>query len=265
VDTDKKEALLGLARNDEEKIFIARCLDHIGVAQRNKFLATAFLDPGQVSMMEAVCQARGGLRLLTWGGYRQAERRRALLVPDENDWYEPDFQIAILAVTSLDGETPGHRDFLGSLVGLGLSRDKLGDIGLQEKGATVFVASEISAYICQSLVRVGRHPVSVLAIDPADFVYTPQAMTEKGVTLASPRLDALISKAFNLARSDAAELVAQGRVHQNWRQQLNISAPVRAGDVISCRGYGRFYLLENPGSTKKGRDRFVLGFPVENN
>ncbi|MCG9967153.1 hypothetical protein L9W92_03675 [Pelotomaculum terephthalicicum JT] len=81
--------------------------------------------------------------------------------------------------------------------------------------------------------------------------------------LLPPRLDALVGKAFNLSRADATILVQQGKVFQNWRQQVNPAKPVAAGDVISCRGRGRFRVLRCAGMTKKAREKFILGFAPE--
>lgn len=260
---DKSEALLKLARNSEERTFAARCLDQIRavVAGRKIAALTGFLDPGQGALLEDICRGHGGVRMLLWGGYPEAERRRALLLAEDNFWYDEDCRVDVLLVIPLDpNKLPGHRDYLGSLMGLGINRDRIGDIVRQEEGAAVFVTGEIMPYLLQNLNKVGRCPVTVQPMDITRFSFSPPELLEKVVTTASQRLDVLVSKAFNLSRAESALLVQQGKVFQNWRRQDSPSRLVAGGDLISCRGHGRFRVLEHSGVTKKGREKFVLGF-----
>ncbi|OPX86309.1 MAG: hypothetical protein A4E53_03219 [Pelotomaculum sp. PtaB.Bin104] len=260
---DKSEALLKLARNSEERTFTARCLDQIRavVAGRKVSALTGFLDPGQANLLEDICRGHGGVRMQLWGGYPEAERRRALLLAEDNYWHDRDCRVDVLQVVSQDPDKePGHRDYLGSLMGLGINRDRIGDIVRQVEGAVVFAASEIMPYLMQNLNKVGRCPVTVQPLEITKFSYSPPELLEKVVTAASQRLDVLVSKAFNLSRTESALLVQQGKVFQNWRQQDTPSRPVAGGDVITCRGYGRFRVLEHSGVTKKGREKYVLGF-----
>lgn len=263
---DNKESLLNLARNADERLFAARCLDyvHAVVKAKKAVVLTGFLDPGQAGLLEDICQGFGGARVLLWGGYREAERRRALVVARDNQWYEEDYKVEILQIVPLRTDSlPGHRDYLGSLMGLGINRDKIGDIVRQEKGAAIFAAGEILPFLLQNLNKVGRYPVTVQLSDEAEFKFRAPELIEKVVTAASPRLDALIGKAFNLSRADSTLLVQQGKVFQNWRQQVNPAKLVVEGDVISCRGRGRFRVVRCAGMTKKAREKFVLGFDPE--
>lgn len=263
---NKRETLLNLARNQDERLFIAHCLDLIVAASRkNRVVLMDFLDPGQVALVESATRGYDGVKVLTWGGYPEAERKRGILLARDNDWYQPDYNIGILNVIPSNRKKQlTHRDYLGALLGLGIKRKKIGDIVRQGEGSAVFVVSEIMAFLYQNLTRVGSCPVSVQPLDRDDFVYLPPTVKEKAITVVSPRLDAIISKAFNLSRGKALTLVRQGRVFQNWRQQLNSSTPLCQGDTISCRGYGRFQVLATMGTTKKGRERLIIGFPVDN-
>ncbi|MDF9408493.1 MAG: hypothetical protein A4E52_00496 [Pelotomaculum sp. PtaB.Bin013] len=263
---ENKESLLNLARNADERLFAARCLDyvHAVVKAKKAVVLTGFLDPGQVGLLEDICRGYGEVRALLWGGYPEAERRRALVVAKDNQWYEEDYKVEILQVVPLKTDSlPGHRDYLGSLMGLGINRDKIGDIVRQDKGVAVFAAKEILAFLSQNLNKVGRYPVTVQLLDGANFEFSAPVLIEKVVTTASPRLDALVGKAFNLSRTDSTLLVQQGKVFQNWRQQVNPSKLVVEGDVISCRGRGRFRVLKSAGMTKKAREKFILGFDPE--
>lgn len=261
----KKESILNLARNAEERVFLARCIDHINtVTQKEISVLTDFLDPGQRGLLEDVSRSFGILELMAWGGYPEAERCRVLITAVHDAGFEPDFQIQVLQVVPLSKEAElNHRDYLGALVGLGINRDVIGDISpLKKGGMAVFVTREMAWFLVQNLNRVGRYSVSVEVSELNKVLLKPRQSEKRVVTVAGLRLDALVSRAFNLSRSESASLVRQGRVYHNWRQQLNSSADVSAGDIISCRGYGKFRLLEDTGPTKRGRSRVILEFPT---
>lgn len=263
VSLEQKEALLQLARNTEEKIFAARILDYIQAVVKGKkpHIRTSFLNPGQVELLSEICRAKGETKILLWGGYQQAERRRALILPKSKQWYKADYQIEFLQVVPCKkNEAPGHQDYLGSILGLGINRDKIGDIIKQEQGAVIFVTREIISFLSRDLVKVGRCSIQTRILPEAEFVFSEPEIMEKVITVASARLDALLSKAFNLPRAESVTLIRQGKVFQNWRQQVHSSQPVKAGDMISCRGYGRFRIMHCAGTTKKGREKIILGF-----
>lgn len=256
--------LLNLARNKEERLFISRCLDQVRAAGRKrKTVRTGFLDPGQAALLKQVGAAIGDVKVQTWGGYGEAERRRACVMPADTREADPDFEVTALVLKprGVDG-APGHRDYLGAMLALGLKREKLGDCLVQPGEAVFFVSAEIAGFVSQNLSRVGRWTVDVEAADLAECVVQTPGRREKTVTVASPRLDAVLGAAFNLSRSQAAELIKQGRVNVNWRQRLDPAAAVHAGDTLSCRGLGRCEVLEDAGPTRKGRLRLHLGFPA---
>lgn len=269
---DKKEWWRNLARNAEEKLFVARCLDCVRTvaAKKKASVLTDFLDPGQAGLLEHICHGYGGVRVFFWGGYHEAERRRAMVFAADREWpgedCGADCQVGILQVIPLSSDSlPGHRDYLGSLTGLGVNRDKIGDIVRQEKGAAVFAASEILPFLRQNWQSAGRCPVTTQLLNEADFQFEAPELVEKVVTAASPRLDALVGKTFHLSRAEASSLVRQGKVKLNWRQQVDPAKQVLEGDLISCRGYGRFRVLRCAGRTKKAREKFILGFAPEYN
>lgn len=262
--SDSRSRFLGLARNDNEKLWIGRCLDQLrAVKSSGRPELTGFVDPGQLGLLELLCSKVGEVKLTAWGGYTEAERQRALLVIMASK-EQVSFGVDMLQVIPSFRDKPlGHRDYLGSLVGLGVDRDRLGDIVLQPEGAVVFVACELAPFVQQNLLSVGRHPVSIRLMHTAEFCYSPTPWEEKVVTAVSPRLDALVSRAFNISREEATKLVRQGKVTINWRQQCNPETVVVQDDTISCRGIGRFKLLEQAGVTRKGRERIILGFPQQ--
>ena len=186
-----------------------------------------------------------------WGGYDNAERRVAAFGGAENS----EFPIAIIKAEPLNkkfADKLSHRDFLGSLMGLGIRREVLGDIVIAENVGYIFCLDTIAAYIVQSLSKVRHTSVkcSVVAELPEEAQAKPQ---EKAVNVASERIDVLAAAVYNLSRNQVKELFLGRKVFVNSALCENYSLVPKEGDVISVRGYGRFVYCGIRGTSKKGR------------
>ncbi len=261
----KKELLDRCARDPDERILLARVLDKVELAQNRGVPAnTAFLSQGEQASVTDLLRAWGNPRHLYFGGYGDAERRICAFLPD---WMEEeDFLLGEdIPLSAVEAEFPGgdsltHRDILGALMGLGLTREKLGDILLPEPGRCQVVAMKESASILTSQWEgAGRYkcrtvreiPLSALAPKP------PQIKTIRD-TVATPRLDAVLGSAFSLSRSKASAYISAGKVAVNHRECLKSDKQVEEGDVLTCRGLGKCVVKEVPGQSKKGRTMLVL-------
>ena len=147
-----------------------------------------------------------------------------------------------------------HRDFLGSLLGLGIKRELLGDIIIYENEGYLYCLESISGFITDSLTQVKRTSVECNAVDAPPETST-SLPDESVMTVASARLDALVSEVFNLSRSQSSELFAAELVFVNARVAKKPAAEPNEGDIISVRGKGRFIYTGAMGETKKGRLR----------
>jgi RNA-binding protein YlmH len=150
-----------------------------------------------------------------------------------------------------------HRDYLGSILGLGIDRSKVGDILVTEDAAVCFVAEEIAPYITAVLEQVSKTAVIAEETEGADAVPVRQTETKR-LTVASLRLDAVAGEAFNLARGKVQMLIGAEKAQVNWNIVTNTSHQLKEGDLISVRGFGRFRLLEIGGKTKKDRTTLVI-------
>ncbi len=245
--------LHGLARNDDEKRLIARLSEMVQKAGQGLGGASDFLDLRQQELARAVAVNTNAIEWQFWGGYEQAERQRLIVYPEWET--EPDTRIACLRIRHREFKegSIGHRDYLGAILNLGIKREKLGDIVLQETIAYLFADLELADFIAQQLQRVKHSSVAVEQINPEGFIFqSPELVTIKA-SLASLRLDAAIAAAFNMSRSDVEAFIAAGNVRINQMEVYKPSAPVKAGDLISVRGQGRFRLEKILGTSRKGR------------
>ena len=261
---NKKDLLDRCARSGEERVLLARVMDKLELAQNRGVPAhTPFLSPGERGAVEDLLRLCGPGRSLFWGGYPDAERTACVFLPD---WQEPEDVTGDPEgpVAAVEGVFPqnadlGHRDVLGALMGLGLTREKLGDILFPEKGrCQVAVLRQTLPILLSQWESAGRWKVSVREIPVGELRPAQAAVRTIRDTVATPRLDAVLAAGFSLSRSKAAGYVSAGKVAVNHRECLKGDHQVEEGDVLTCRGLGKCVLTEVGGPSKKGRILIVL-------
>ena len=85
----------------------------------------------------------------------------------------------------------------------------------------------------------------------------PEFDTVSG-TVASLRADSVVSLAFGISRTSAAELIREGKFSVNHLEELSASREIFVDDLLSLRGHGRAKLYEMGGTSKKGRQFITL-------
>ena len=260
---DKTKLLDRLGAAGEDRLLLAKVLDRAGQARsRNIPAATDFLSPQQQMLAMDLLRLAGipetGYARL--GGYAGAERNILLFLPDwlDADSAESQSPIRCLRATFREEEKLSHRDFLGSLMGMGIVREKVGDILVGPSAADLMVLDTVAEFLLQSCNSAGRARLTVTAIDPWEVRVPEVRCQEVRDTVSSLRLDAVSSTGFRMARGKAAELITSGRVQVNWRECAKPDKLLTAGDTVSARGFGKFELTEVGGVTKKGRTAIVL-------
>ena len=253
---NKTELLQRLARDGEERLLLARALDKLELARdRGTPAHTGFLSPHERALIETgLIPAVGWPRHLFSGGFPDAERTICAFLPD---WQEEDAWLESSPIRALrltwSGAALTHRDFLGAILGLGLDREKVGDLLVGEGSCDALVLEDVADFLLLHLDQAGRARLKVSPI-PLEEVKAP-AVRVKTVrdTVSSLRLDAVAASGFSLARGKAAGLITSGKVQLNHQECLKPDRPVAQGDVIACRGLGKCVVKEVGGPSKKGR------------
>ena len=192
-----------------------------------------------------------------WGGYEGAGRKILMFLPDwaqAEDFYDC---ITAVKITATDKKVYDHRDYLGSLMGLGLKREVIGDIAVTDGAAIMFCQSDIAPYIKENLTQVARSTVNCEILDELQEDIKQNYLEIKG-TVASPRLDCVLSFIKNAGRSKAAEMIRAGLVKVNAKEVQDTSKMLKSGDVISIRGSGKFIFDGEDGISRKGRSIIKL-------
>lgn len=255
---NREKLLVSLAA--EDKIWAASLLDKAEKAlEIHQFILTDFLDPAQQEIAISLLQQIDDLTYLFSGGYPNAERKRIILLPS---YYLAEVGEEGVTALQIEGNfkycSVSHRDYLGSLLSLGIKREKIGDLLVNENAAQVIAATEIKDYILMNLDKVKKAGVQVKEIDLDQLQFKPEKVKEIKTTVASLRLDAVASSGFGVSRSKMVKEIAAELVKVNWKVVTNPSYLIKPEDVISLRGKGRMMIEEVKGETKKGRISLVL-------
>ncbi|CAI5486466.1 unnamed protein product, partial [Closterium sp. Naga37s-1] len=222
-------------------------------------LHSAFLSPASQAAIMPILSNMADVTAILSGGYFQAERCRISVGPAElmaaegvgADAADADAvpalaagypgAVAAVRVSGAFKQTSvSHGDFLGAVLGTGITRDKVGDVILLEgEGAQVIIAPDLQEFLLSALTAVHRVPVTVHPIALSDLSVSPPRIDTLRTVEASLRLDAVASAAFRLSRSKFTDLIAKGDVRVNWREASKSGVVLKSGDVVSVRGKGR--------------------------
>jgi RNA-binding protein YlmH len=190
-----------------------------------------------------------------YGGMENTDRNVLRFGNPEEFGYEVEFPIKCIYVRPLlpkFADKLSHRDFLGSLMNLGIERSTLGDIKVGENEAYIFCLENVAEYICENLEKIKHTNVKCSITENVGqiFVEKPESMS---IQVASIRLDAVISKVYNKSRSECLELFRSGKVFVNGRLCENNSYALKGGEIVNARGYGKFIYNGNAKETRKGK------------
>ena len=249
-----------IAQNAEDRVLLAKLWDKITAGMRKNIPAnTCFLSPREQEMANYLFGCPEGLHF--FGGYPDAERKMLVYLPDyldENALYGEDAPCICLRAAFFQGDSPSHRDFLGALMGAGVARETVGDICVGEGSCDFFVTAEIAPYLLQNFASAGRTKLHLERIPLTDARIPELEVKEIKDTLASLRLDSVISSGFRIGRSLAAQYVTGGKAAMDGLPCEKPDKPVSEGTKISVRGLGKIKLVKVNGKTKKDRISVVI-------
>lgn len=257
---DRRQLLDRAAQSGEERVLLAHILDKCEQSrQRNIPAATDFLSPAeQRAAQELLHTAAIHEGYAFRGGYERAERKMLFFLPDWQEEADESESMTALRCTYRKEDTLTHRDFLGSLMAQGITREKLGDILVSDGLCDLIVSRDIAPYLLQNVTSAGRVKLSVSEIKLSGLNIPALKVKEIRDTVSTLRLDAVAASGFSMSRGKAQELISSGRVQLNHRETLKADAPVAQGDVVSARGLGKFEVAEVGGLSKKGRTALLL-------
>lgn len=249
-----------IAHTPEDRLLLAKLWDKINAGMRKNIPAnTCFLSPREQEMAKFLFGEPEGLYV--FGGYEEAERKMLVYLPEyleDSALFDEDGPCVCLRATFYQGDSPNHRDFLGALMGAGIGRETVGDICVDKGSCDFFVTAEIAPYIAQNFTSAGRTKLHLEQISLENANIPQPEVKEIKDTLASLRLDSVISSGFRIGRSLAAQYVSAGKAAIDGLPCEKPDKPVPEGAKISVRGLGKIKLAVVNGRTKKDRISVVI-------
>ncbi|MBQ3225753.1 MAG: RNA-binding protein [Clostridia bacterium] len=242
---------------EEDRLLLKRAEDCARAVTKYKTPQfTKFVSPHERVVFENFAEVSPFIKTMVWGGAPDCERSIIGFFPDFKEPGEALFPISAVRISA--PEPLGHRDILGSVLGLGIERSLVGDIYPEPTGAVLFCLDSISDFICMNLSRVGRVGITAELVSSDALFIAPKETKEISGTVASLRLDAVLGLATGKARAKVQALIDAGLVQVNWTVEDSASRIVCEGDILSVRGFGRMKLKTVGGESKKGRIWIVV-------
>lgn len=268
---NKKDLIEGYKK--EEQMLISKMLDKVEeTKQKNKITNTDFLDEYQMKICHDVLNKIKYENYIPFGGYEGAERKILIFYPEKlkfivNNCVDDNHILIKNDKTFLDklcairirvpNELHGkyiHKNYLGMVMKLGVVREKVGDILVQDIGADIIILPEIAKYLINSLgqlTRLKKADIKEIEINQVEKVESKTK--EYQIVVAALRLDNVIAELARTSRVQAKEIILQERVFINFKNETKLTKQINEKDIITIRGRGRFRILEIIGNTQKGR------------
>ena len=245
-----------IAHSPEDRLLLAKIWDKINAGIRRNIPAnTGFLSPREQELCRYLFGDAPGLTY--FGGFEDAERKMLCYLPEYLEGMD-EYPLVCLRATFYEGEDPSHRDFLGALMGCGISRETVGDICVGKGSCDFFVTEEIAPYLLQNFTEAGRVKIRLYRIALSEVAVPEPEIRQIRDTLASLRLDSVIAAGFRIGRSLAAQYITQGKAAIDGLPCEKPDKAVAEGAKISLRGLGKIMLKSVNGQTKKGRISVVI-------
>ncbi|MBQ7990272.1 MAG: RNA-binding protein [Oscillospiraceae bacterium] len=242
----------------EQKLLIAHMKDLFAMRGRGRTCFSSFLSEGEAAVVRQYA-AQQGEDVVFYGGYEGAGRVMAGMFPDYEEPSDDAFPMKRIFIGGRMTEGLTHRDYMGSILGLGIERSACGDIVTADAGAYVMLAPAAASLVMNELTKVGRVGVKCRECAADEKICRSDDIAYRPETVSSLRLDCVVSAAANLSREKSAALIRSGAVSVDHFPVTETSAQVAEKSLISVRGYGRFVLSEVGGTTKKNKIHITIG------
>ena len=219
-----------------------------------------FLDLAQRSDFLSLLPSLPPVAWKLFGGAEGCERQMLRFGDEAACGYDAAFPIQCLKISPLSAkfaEPLTHRDYLGSLMALGMERETMGDIVVRKDGAFLFCEGRIAPYILEHFTQARHTSLSCEIVDslPDGTLFETKPMT---VQLSSQRVDALVAHVFKLSRADAQALFPAGKIFVSGRLCESPGHTPKPGDIISVRGFGRMKYVGVSSLSKKGKENTTI-------
>ena len=248
---DKEKILKHFSEDEKEKV--VKIIDKVNLASRRNIpvFTNEFFTP---KIWSFFVKTNFGVKIDASGIFEEAERRILSINNEVNENYP----ITILKISNKSSfSNLYHKDYLGAILSLGIKREKIGDIIVDEGCGYVICMDEIADYIVYSLDSIGKSKVSISYLNKNDEL--PKIKFEEDViNVASMRVDNIVAKLANISRSKSIDLLNSSKVLVNYSPIKDKNLEIKEGMRITIRGVGKFIINTYIGDTKSGKKKIKI-------
>ncbi len=250
----------------DDEVLISSVKDKAQECEENAVIThTDFLDLKAQSDAAAVLNKMKNVRFIFTGGYDMAERKTVVFLPfyvdDFFDYIKESPELCPYVMLRADKDSFSkltHRDYLGALMGLGIKREKIGDIIIDEKGCYFFADRKIKDYLCQNFTSAGRGTIKTYEATKNNELSICSNTEEKTCFVKSLRLDSTLSAVFSLSRAKASDFIEKGLVFVDDRQIIKPDYKLGEGNKLVLRGSGKAVIRDASSHSKSGRTVLIV-------
>ena len=213
-----------------------------------------FLNPFEIENAKAILNSTSDLKYTVDGGYKESERKVVFIYPFYMEYEDIDETLRFIQIEgNFKFKSISHKDYLGSLLSLGIKREKIGDIIIHENFCQVIVSNDICDFILMNLEKVSNNNVKLKEISREDIIYSPPKCKDVSFTVTSSRIDCVISGLYNISRQESSKLINNEKVQVNYEKITSASKEIKSESLISVRGKGRAQIICIGDVTKKNK------------
>lgn len=249
-----KNSFFALERaGTEEKLLISHIADMMQICEKTytpRF--SAFLSEAESALAVRFLDYSGADNYMLYGGYEGAQRMILGIFPQYEEPSAEDFPVKAVKFSGRTVSGLSHRDYLGSLMSLGITRGSVGDIVCCGDKAYAMLSPAAADMALTQISKIGRVGVKCTSAE-GEKIVREDSFAEISATVASLRLDCVLGAALKTSREKSAQLIRSGAVSVNHGITESVSENLSEGDVLSVRGHGRFILAGTGDRTKKDR------------
>lgn len=243
---------------EDDAFFYAKLKDAVRLCLKRGFPCfVGFLNEHQVSLAKAYLKKEQQSNFSFFCGYQNGERAILGVCANQEGIMDYMFPLSPLTFSFKKEYALSHRDFLGALMGMGLKREAIGDILVESGRAVIFVKDEVKAFILTQIEKIGSVGVTI-SEDYIEPLPQPYSFKELTCTVASMRLDNIVSAVTGQSREKSSKLIKSGMVAVNAVVLDSVSREIKTGDKIAVRRKGKFIVSDMHGLTKKGRQKLTI-------
>lgn len=213
-----------------------------------------FFNPYEIKNAIDILNSDKDIKYTIDGGYDEAERSVIFMYPFYMEYEDIENTLRFIQIEgNFKFKSISHKDYLGSLMNLGIKREKVGDIIIHENFCQVIVSADICDFIIMNLEKVSRNNVKVKEISKNEIKYNAPNYKDISFTATSSRLDCVISGVYNISRQESMKFINGEKVQVNYEKITSPSKEVKDNSLISVRGKGRVKVVNIGELTKKGK------------